>query len=88
MIVGLRLDPFCITLIFSLAPPPPGKWRGAGDRVDGLRTCKNTATSWLEACVGGDVVGEVFILFFGPMIEVHIQKEQQKVIFPPQTLTQ
>ena len=35
----------------------PGMWRGAGDRIDGLRECKNTAGSWLDACVGGGVFG-------------------------------
>ena len=36
----------------------PGMWRGAGDRIDGLRQCKNTAGAWLDACVGGSVFGE------------------------------
>ena len=36
----------------------PGMWRGAVDRIDGVRECRNTATSWLEACVGGTVVGQ------------------------------
>ena len=36
----------------------PGMWRGAGDRIDGLRECKNTAGTWLDACVGGGVFGE------------------------------
>jgi hypothetical protein len=31
----------------------PGMWRGAVDRIDGVRECKNSATAWPEACLGG-----------------------------------
>lgn len=31
----------------------PGYWRGTSTSVH-VRECKNTATSWPEACVGGD----------------------------------
>ena len=31
----------------------PGYWRGTSTSVN-VRECKNTATSWPEACVGGD----------------------------------
>ena len=35
-----------------------GMWRGAGDRIDGIRKCENALRKWPEACVGGNVVGD------------------------------
>ena len=42
---------------FKTVEIKPGMWRGAVDRLDGVRECKNTATSWLEACLGGTDFG-------------------------------
>ena len=38
---------------FKTVEIKPGMWRGAVDRIDGVRECKNTATSWPDACLGG-----------------------------------
>ena len=35
----------------------PGLWRGAGDRIDGLRKCENGLRRWPEACIGGSITG-------------------------------
>ena len=36
----------------------PGMWRGAADRIDGVRECKNTGSKWAEACLGGTTFGD------------------------------
>ena len=38
---------------FKTVEIKPGMWRGAVDRIDGVRECKNSATAWPEACLGG-----------------------------------
>ena len=38
---------------FKTVEIKPGMWRGAVDRIDGVRECKNSATSWPDACLGG-----------------------------------
>lgn len=57
-VVGEQLSSEQVSNPFWSVKIMAGWWRGAADRIDGVRECKNTGSKWAEACLGGTTFGD------------------------------